>query len=231
MKFDRERNKRELKIGLGMSHVPDEELDQYKVQVGGSKFFGIDEDIETVNAKEYIDGQLDMMEEQFKLQSKSGTYHSYQEVDIGSVMNRLDNVAGTLDEVEDVSDYSFDVDYDQNDIPGGLIEIPKTEGIKRQNLRFFKVAILNKYFVVVINDIADDVRSSDQIKHVKTTSYFVEEIIPNEDYSDSGNEFQITYYQFVNLIEAEMRKQKDDVQTKITEGVKTTPEGFKNIDI
>jgi hypothetical protein len=202
--FDKEYWTNQLLLEIGLSNVPREDLDKHFVDTG----FVFSEFDNKKTAKQYLEEQLTILEEQYKeFNSLNSDYsilgNNIEEFDSSKVLQQL------IELPQLPEDNSFRVDnFD-------AIEIP--------NFKYFEVFVEDKTYVVVIND-CNDIRMSDQIKHVKNTSYFVEdrnaETLTSED-------IILSYYQFANLIERVVAKKDAIVTVKIRENLKTSFEGFE----
>jgi hypothetical protein len=229
MQFNKEYWTQQLKMELGLSHVPDEELNEHYIDTG--MFFGNISQKTTV--KDYIEEQIKNLEDQYKLfgdsilqQSDDITNsgrlrHSYNESDI---LSRLDAAAlGQPYEVPLAENYNNLLLKSEHFIP----IIPQT--INRDSFRYYEMFINNMTYIVVFNLDSEGKNSkiNDQIKHLKSTSYFVEERNPM---TFIGGEQIITYYQFVNILENVLRLRDETVKDKIQNEVQTVFEGGVKLD-
>jgi hypothetical protein len=217
---------------VGLEGVPYEELSNHFVNF--DSFFGSEEDSPTskVNAKEYVDRQLVEIEKQyeefsqtqdalesFPLSPSKSLTLDYNESDI---FNRLGNVANS-----DVKEMPFDQNYQENKIlyNGIPLILPVQQNIQREDIGYYEVFVEGRVFIVAINKKNGDLKTEDQINHIKSTSYFVEEINPLRLV---GGEEIISYYQFANMIEEIVRRKGTvSVDVKLKDNVKTEFDGIK----
>lgn len=202
--FDREYWTNQILLEIGLSKVPREDLDKHFVDTG----FVFSEFDNKKTAKQYLEEQLTILEEQYKEFNSSNSDFSMlgnniEEFDSNKVLQQL------LELPPLPEDNSFRVD--------------KFDAIEIPNFKYFEVFVEDKTYVVVIND-CNDIRMSDQIKHVKNTSYFVED---RNAESLSPQDIILSYYQFANLIEREVAKKHAVVVDKIRDNLKTSFEGFE----
>lgn len=232
MEFNKQYWIEQLTKEVGLEGVPYEELSKHFVNF--DSFFGSEEDSPTsrVNAKEYVDRQLVEIEKQyeefsqtqdslesFPLSPSKSLTLDYNESDIFS---RLHNVAN-----EGFKEMPFDQNYQDNKIlyNGVPLIIPVQQNIQREDIGYYEVFVEGRVFVVAINKKNGDLKTEDQINHVKSTSYFVEEINPLR--LDGGEEI-ISYYQFANMIEEIVRRKGTvSVDVKLKDNVKTEFDGVK----
>lgn len=206
IEFDKDHWTQQLLQEIGLSEVPLEDLDKYFIDSG--YVFSTSELKKT--AKEYVEEQLAILEQQYNDFNSSQEEELVQplmlkEFDVNTTLLQLQNVSSDLDNIP--SDESFR-EKDVVDVP---------------NFKYFEVNVEDKNYVVVINDINDS-RISDQIKHVKNTSYYIEDRTAN---SITNDDIILSYYQFANLIERIVAKKNNQVDIKIREELKTSFEGFQ----
>jgi hypothetical protein len=233
MNFNKQYWIEQLKMELGLSDVPDAELHLYYVDTG--VFFG--EIQQKTTAKDYIEKQLKDLEEHYNLfgdgvltqnddiTNPGHMRNSYNESDI---LSRLDSAA--LQQSYEVPFAEPFVEKYNNSLinSNNLIQIvPQT--IRREVFRYYEVFINNISYIVVFNLDSEGKSSKirDQIKHLQSTSYFVEERNP---ISLTEEERIITYYQFVNILENVLRLKEETTKEKIQKEVQTVFEGGVKLD-
>lgn len=228
MEFNKQYWIEQLTKEVGLEGVSYEELSNHFVNF--DSFFGNDEDSPTsrVNAKDYVDRQLVEIEKQYQdfhkeelgvtIQPKSLTL-DYNESDI---FGRLSTVAN-----EEFREMPFDNNYQENKIlyNGVPLILPVQQTIQREDIGYYEVFVEGRVFVVAINRKNGDLKTEDQINHVKSTSYFVEEVNP---FNLLNGEEIISYYQFANMIEEIVRRKGTlSVDVKLKDNVKTEFDGVK----
>lgn len=204
--FDREHWIDKIKSEIGLTNVPYENLEEHVVDFG--TVFG--ESSSKLSAKEYVDRELVSIEEQYRSFNEQG--------DVLPASNSLDSfdadtVMGNLLEISKIPLIELPVINDEEE------EIAKVPS----NFLYFSVFINNRDFIVAINDYGD-IKIKDQIKHIKNTSYFVEQI--ESDRIKTG-EVIISYYQFVDLIEKEVAKSRASAYEKIQQNLNTVFNGVE----
>jgi len=224
MEFKKEYWIEELKKEIGLPEIPYEELDQHKVSFG--TFFNTSEE-EYVNAKEFVDTQLKYIEKfcknnELQISSEKSEeidvphFHKFKAVEEDDVMATLDSVANLLDNIDEFPT------QETSDAPNAILLKPVVQTVDPNKIIYFKVLIGNNEYTVAINDYGD-LKIQDQIKHVQSTTFFVEEV---SKYFLTGMENIISYYQFVTLIEPYFNKQQT-LQERLQTDVKTEFDGPK----
>lgn len=193
-----------IKSEIGLANVPYENLGEHFVDFG--TVFG--ESSSKLSAKEYVDRELASIEEQYKSFNEQG--------DVLSMSDSIDSfdadaVMGNLLQISQIPVIELPAINDEEE------EIPKVFS----NFLYFSVFIDNRDYVIAINDYGD-IKIQDQIKHVKNTSYFVEQKLPE---NIQTGEVIISYYQFVNLIEIEVAKSRSSTYEKIQQNMNTVFNG------
>lgn len=203
--FDKEHWIDKIKSEIGLANVSYENLSEHFVDFG--VVFG--DSSTKLSAKEYVDRELESIRLQYEM------------------FNEQDDVLPSFGEISE---------FNPDEVLGNLLEIsqiptidlPLEEQEQAQKIQtfsskffYFSVFINNMDYVVAINDYGD-LKIKDQIKHVKSTSYFVEEK-PLENIQTG--EVIISYYQFVNLIEAEVAKSRISTYEKIQQNMNTVFNG------
>jgi hypothetical protein len=203
--FNKEHWINQLKNEAGLSHIPYEELDDHKIS------FGLFDNASQISAKKYIDEQLKNIEEQYS------SFDDTLEDDLQSL--RVD-LGKTKTKGIPISEFIADVEP----VLIQLAEVPQQ--IIRSNMKYYDVLVGGNNFTVVINDHGEDWRITDQINHVKHTSFFIEERNPAHL---TGYENIISYYQFANLIQSHIKKTNTDlsVYEKISQDINTVFDGIK----
>lgn len=227
MQFNKQYWIEQLTKEVGLEGVPYEELSNHFVNF--DSFFGTEEDSPTskVNAKDYVDRQLVEIEkqyEEFSISENSAVVPQsltldYNEADI---FNRLGNVAN-----ENFGEVPVDTLYQENKVfyNGVPLLIPVQQNIERSDIRYYEVQIEGRIFMVAINKKSGDLKTEDQINHIKSTSYFIEERNPLTFF---GGEEIVSYFQFANLVEEiARRKGTVSVEVKLKDNVKTEFDGVK----
>jgi hypothetical protein len=227
MQFNKQYWIEQLTKEVGLEGVSYEELSNHFVNF--DSFFGTDEDSPTskVNAKDYVNRQLREIEkqyEEFALFENSVVAQESLTLDFDedNIFNRLGNISNeNFDEVPvDNLHQNSKVFYDN--IP---LLVPIQQNIERSDIRYYDVQIESRIFTVAINKKNSDLKTEDQINHIKSTSYFIEERNP---VSFIGGENIISYFQFSNLVEEiARRKGTVSVNIKIQDNVKTKFDGVK----
>jgi len=240
MNFNKEYWKNNIKTEIGLSHVPDEQLHEHFVLIGS--FFG--DDSNKIRADEYLETQLKQIEEGYKnfgvLLNDLPQEEEYPPTRPDSVegldQNELKGLG--LDLLDNFIPPKHKFKSSENNgtrpvTPDNFANVllnkeiklltPVNQEIKRESIRYFDVDVNGNHFTVALNFDPSDIKSQDQVNHIKTTSYFIEERQPN---FLTGFENIISYYQYANLIQYNMKK-NDDVQDKIAKEVKTTFDGFQ----
>lgn len=192
-----------IKGEIGLTNVPYENLEEHFVDFG--TVFG---ESSKLSAKEYVDRELASIEEQYKSFNEQG--------DVLSMSDSIDSfdadaVMGNLLQISQIPVIELPAINDEEE------EIPKVSS----NFLYFSVFIDNRDYVIAINDYGD-IKIQDQIKHVKNTSYFVEQRLSENIQS---GEVIISYYQFVNLIETEVAKSRSSTYEKIQQNMNTVFNG------
>lgn len=227
MQFNKQYWIEQLTKEVGLEGVSYEELSNHFVNF--DSFFGTDEDSPTskVNAKDYVNRQLKEIEKQYEEftlseNSEVASKSSALDFDEANIFNRLGNVSNeNFDEVP-VDNLNQDYKVFYNNIP---LLIPVQQNIERVDIGYYDVYIEGKVFTVAINKKNSDLRTEDQINHIKSTSYFIEERNP---ITFIGGEDIISYFQFSNLVEEiARRKGTISVNIKIQDNVKTKFDGVK----
>lgn len=219
VKFNRENTRKNIVFGIGLSpDISDEELEKHFVSIGS--FFS-DDEIQ-INALQYVNEQL-KNEEQFynefysSLKSESIERSQYKEIDETDILSQLN----VLNEYQ--IDNSIPVeDFANMTNPYGKPFLPVPE-VYNLDFQYFIVVVDDKEFVVAISDTKER-KVLDQIKHVRSTSYFIEDKKVEEL---QPTDFIISYYQFVNMIEKSISKKNAEIRSKIEENVKTQ---FSSLD-
>jgi hypothetical protein len=227
MQFNKQYWIEQLTKEVGLEGVSYEELSNHFVNF--DSFFGTDEDSPTskVNAKDYVNRQLREIEKQYEEFALFENSEVAQEsltldFDEDNIFNRLGNISNeNFDEVPvDNLHQNSKVFYDN--IP---LLVPIQQNIERSDIRYYDVQIESRIFTVAINKKNSDLKTEDQINHIKSTSYFIEERNP---VSFIGGENIISYFQFSNLVEEiARRKGTVSVNIKIQDNVKTKFDGVK----
>jgi len=227
MQFNKQYWIEQLTKEVGLEGVSYEELSNHFVNF--DSFFGTDEDSPTskVNAKDYVNRQLREIEKQYEefalFENSVVAQESLTlEFDKDNIFNRLGNISNeNFDEVPvDNLHQNSKVFYDN--IP---LLVPIQQNIERSDIRYYDVQIESRIFTVAINKKNSDLKTEDQINHIKSTSYFIEERNP---VSFIGGENIISYFQFSNLVEEiARRKGTVSVNIKIQDNVKTKFDGVK----
>jgi hypothetical protein len=208
IEFDRTNWLNNLKREIGLSHVPYDELHLHSISFD---LFNTDDSLKR-NAKEYIDEQLEIIEEQYK--------------SVGANINELDDllVACNEDTVVTPTGEFF------GNVEPTLIQLPEIkQTIERANMHYYDVDVNGNHYTVVINDHGGDCRIKDQIAHVVNTSYFIEERDPN-----SLTQFDniISYYQFANVIQRIVAENVDvTAYQKIVDNIDTVFDGLNFDDV
>lgn len=202
--FDKNHWIDKIKSEIGLENVLYENLGEYFVDFGN--VFG--ESSNKVSAKEYVDREVASVEEQYRSFNEQG--------DVLPMSNDLDSfdadaVMGNLLEISQIPIIELPA---INDIEEETPEIPS-------KFSYFSVFIDNRDYIVAINDYGD-LKIQDQIKHIKNTSYFVEQKLPE---TIQTGEVIISYYQFVNLIEKEVAKSRISTYEKIQQNLNTVFNG------
>lgn len=221
IKFDREYWIDQLKKEVGLGNIPYDSLEFHQVDFESP--FGIKSDNGLINAKEYVDSQLEIIEQQYKqideeIDKEDLSISSFTSYDEEDVMQKLSNISGSIDQL--ISLDNLDEKFENNN----FFLQEKKQVINKNDIKYFDVVVSGKEFTVVINDYGD-LKVKDQISHIKNTTFFVEERAKE---SITGKENYISYYQFINLIEPLLRKSNDTpVWKKITDDLKTEFDGLK----
>lgn len=216
VKFNREVARRNIIFGIGLSpDITDEELKENFVSIGS--FFSDDE--MKINALEYVNQQLKQEEHFYNefYSSFGGEISQFKEVnetDILSQLNALNNF--------DLPDSIPIEDFENLSQPSkeSFLSVPEVYNL---DFQYFVVTVDDKEFIVAINDTKDR-KVLDQIKHVRATSYFVEDK-KVEDLQPT--DVIISYYQFVNMIERSISKKNSELRSKIEDNVHTN---FASLD-
>ncbi len=227
MKFNKQYWIEQLTKEVGLEGVSYEELSNHFVNF--DSFFGNEEDSPTsrVNAKDYVDRQLLEIEkqyEEFSISENSEVVPESLTLDFNEadIFSRLGNVSN-----ENFGEVPVDTLYQENKVfyNGVPLLIPVQQNIERSDIRYYEVQIEGRIFVVAINKKNGDLKTEDQINHIKSTSCFIEERNP---LSFIGGEDIISYFQFSNLVEEiARRKGTVAVNVKIQDNVKTEFDGVK----
>lgn len=223
MTFNKQYWIEQLTKEVGLEGVSYDELENHYVNFESP--FGTESNSPTtnVNAKEYVDSQLLFIENEYKDFQNSlndntilPAFNSeFNDVDIFSRLNQ------TAEELDSVNLNTKDV---ISDLENNLFIKPVVQNIDRESVKYYEIYINNRSLIVAFNLNSCDLKTQDQINHLKNTSYFVEERNP---LTFIGSEEIISYYQFANLVEILIRKKEQDLQTKISEDIKTEFDGVK----
>jgi len=218
-KFDREYWLAQLKKEVGLENVPYEQLHNHEVDFGG--FFG-GHNSSKKNARKYVDEQLSNIEDSYK------TLEMPIVSDDDSLtlpLPSMDSITKIITEINDNGLHSF------NNVPVEIVQgIPQLKAvnqtIKKGNIRYFNVIVNKQDFIVAVNYNPEDFRSTDQINHLVNTTFFIEELNPQQM---NGNESNIiSYYQFVNAIQPFLKQNTDlSAYEKIANGTTTMFDGLK----
>lgn len=222
MTFDKNYWTEQLKKEVGLEAVPYEQLHEHFVDF--STPFSLTEN--KVNAKDYVDAQLEIIKAQYDEFSNSlGNLNSFTNATANrNAYNEFD-VMSRLDIVSQNTPTESPVFPDLNNVGGVRLLEPVQQQVKRESVKYYDVFIGGKEFTVAFNVESGDNRVLDHIQHLRNTSYFVEDRNP---LTFTGGETIISYYQFVNLVELAIREKKtDDVQNKISQNIKTEFDGLK----
>lgn len=227
MQFNKQYWIEQLTKEVGLEGVPYEELSNHFVNF--DSFFGTEEDSPTskVNAKDYVDRQLLEIEkqyEEFAISENSAVAPQSLTLDYNEsdIFSRVHNVVN-----EGFNEMPFDPFYQENKIlyNGVSLIIPVQQKIQREDIGYYEVFVEGRVFVVAINKKNGDLKTEDQINHIKSTSYFVEEVNPLRLV---GGEEIISYYQFANMIEEIVRRKGTvSVDVKLKDNIKTEFDGVK----
>lgn len=198
--FNREYWIDQFKKEVGLSDVAYDDLDQHVVNFD-SPMGGLAESnlLSTKNAKDYVDEQLRITEEQ---------YNSFE--DIGDTVDLLQ---------EQINDMLGPVNQQ-------LVQLKQVEmKVTQSSVRYFDVVVGGMAYTVAVNTDNKPMMVTDQINHVINTSFFVEERPANYL---TGFESIISYYQFANLIQSFIKQNTDlSAFEKISQNIDTVFDGIK----
>lgn len=219
--FDKKAWIERLTSEIGLAGVPYEELDQHKVDFSFS--FIANPNPEFVKtARQYIDEQLAEIEasyEQFKHHEMGESLTNPLTItDIGSTLNSVLGQIGDIPDEQPLMPSSEEL---------AALQIPYIEmAMKQEEILCFDVVINNLPYVVAINYDGTDIKIKDQIKHVISTTFFIE---VRDKTTIRDGEQVISYYQFVNAIQPYI-KQPEDLTSRILKDVSTTFDGGAKLD-
>lgn len=227
MTFNKQYWIEQLTKEVGLEGVSYEELVNHFVNF--DSFFGNNEDSPTsrVNAKDYVDRQLVEIEKQYQEFEKEENNVMIQEGSLTLDYNETDifaRLGATAQNIE--CDSSHDVNTSLFVQYNGVSLLkPIEQTIERSDIGYYEVFVEGRIFIVAINRKQNDLKTIDQINHIKSTSYFVEEQNP---LSFVGGEEIISYYQFSNMVEEIIRRKGIvSADVKIQDNVKTEFDGVK----
>lgn len=215
IKFDKEYWISNLKKEVGLENVPYCELGEHTL------YFSLYRNENAgKNAKEYVDEQLALIENQYKeFESSSDIeFSTTRMIDGDDVMISLMGLAASIDSFEIPEDPFANIKNNTNSLQ--VVE----QTINHNDISYYDVQIGENTFTVAINSNSRDFRVKDQINHVINTSFFVEQRHP---LTFDGSENIISYYQFVNAIQPYLKISTNLAQEKILAEVKTTFDGIK----
>lgn len=214
--FDREYWLTQLKKEVGLESVEYDQLVNHEISTSG--FFKIPG--ETKNAKQYVDEQLEIIENSYKDMVDSS------EISDESLTLPLPNVDDLMKTLNDISEFHSD-SKPSMDLLDGIPQLRMVEQqIQKSSIRYFYTTVDKNDFIVAINTGSSDFRISDQINHIINTSFFVEELNPLTMTGNEGN--IISYYQFVNYIQPFLKQNTDlSAYEKIMNGTTTVFDGLK----
>jgi hypothetical protein len=219
VEFDREHYLTQLKMEVGLSDIPTEELDKYKVQLnsptGRSSSF-------SVNAKEYIDKELENIEKsiaEFNAAEDEDPAPVVETVSISVEESQEKMLRATIEKSENFWEWVEDVPQ--------LKEVPMPE-MPLDKFKYFKTNInaITYHVVLFDNDTRDFVDQYNMVKKHFCTEKEVDRNFLN------GNELIINYLQWVNLV-SRLEPPKTDVMTyeDISKRMDNVFEGVEGLDL